>query len=71
MTASLGIRSVTSIVTALALRNALTAPGKAADVVLLDTRSVSDVILDLPARLMVLKRGKIVATSVCQRSVVF
>ena len=41
------------------------------DVVLLDTRSVSDVILDLPARLMVLKRGKIVATSVCQRSVVF
>ena len=42
-----------------------------ADLVLLDTRSVVDVILDLPARLMVLKRGKSVATSVCQRSVVF
>ncbi|MDQ0702874.1 hypothetical protein QF043_001666 [Pseudomonas sp. W3I7] len=42
-----------------------------ADLVLLDTRSVVDVILDLPARLMVPKRGKIVATSACQRSVVF
>ncbi|MCP2052040.1 UNVERIFIED_ORG: hypothetical protein J3D59_001900 [Pseudomonas fluorescens] len=30
-----------------------------------------DVILDLPARLMVLKRGKIVVMSACQRSVVF
>ena len=56
---------------ALGLKDYGLAPGKAADVVLLDTRSVSDVILDLPARLMVLKRGKIVATSVCQRSVVF
>ena len=41
------------------------------DLVLLDTRSVGDVILDLPTRLMVLKRGKIVATSTCQRSLVF
>ncbi|WP_395600787.1 hypothetical protein [Pseudomonas sp. B19125] len=36
-----------------------------------DARPLMDVILDLPARLRVLKRGKIVAMSVCQRSVVF
>ena len=56
---------------ALGLKHFGLAPGKAADLVLLDTQAVGDVILDLPARLMVLKRGKIVATSVCQRSVVF
>lgn len=42
-----------------------------ADLVLLDTRSVVDVILDLPARLMVLKRGKVVSTSVCECSIIF
>lgn len=36
-----------------------------------DAQPLMDVILDLPARLMVLKRGKNVAMSVCQRSVVF
>ena len=40
-------------------------PGKEADLVLMDTRSVGNVILDLPTRLRVLKRGKIVATSAC------
>jgi cytosine deaminase len=39
--------------------------------VLVDTQAVSDVILDLPARLMVLKRGKVVATAEHRRSVVF
>jgi cytosine deaminase len=56
---------------ALGLKNYGLAPGKDADLVLLDTRAVSDVILDLPARLMVLKRGKVVATSVYQRSIAF
>ena len=56
---------------ALGLKHYGLAPGKQADLVLLDTRSVGDVILDLPTRLMVLKRGKIVATSTCQRSLVF
>ncbi|QHD08100.1 amidohydrolase family protein [Pseudomonas sp. R76] len=56
---------------ALGLKDYGLAVGKAADLVLLDTRAVSDVILDLPTRLMVLKRGKVVATSACQRSVVF
>jgi len=36
-----------------------------------DAQPLMGVILDLPARLMVPKRGKIVATSACQRSVVF
>ena len=61
----------TNPATALGLNNYGLAPGKDADLVLLDTRAVSDVILDLPTRLMVLKRGKIVATSACQRSIVF
>jgi len=56
---------------ALGLKDYGLAPGASADLVLLDTHSVADVILDLPTRLMVLKRGKIVATSVCQRSVAF
>ncbi|MFJ4156628.1 amidohydrolase family protein [Pseudomonas sp. NPDC089752] len=47
------------------------AVGNDADLVLLDTRAVSDVILDLPARLMVLKRGRIVATAEQYRSVAF
>ena len=45
--------------------------GKNADLVLVDTQSVAGVILDLPARLMVLKRGKIVATSNYNRSIAF
>lgn len=56
---------------ALGLKDYGLVPGAPADVVLLETHSVGDVILDLPTRLMVLKRGKIVATSVCQRSVAF
>lgn len=47
------------------------AVGNDADLVLLDTRAVRDVILDLPARLMVLKRGRVVATFEQRRSVVF
>lgn len=45
--------------------------GKNADLVLVDTQSVAGVILDLPARLKVLKRGKIVATSNYNRSIAF
>jgi cytosine deaminase len=56
---------------ALGLKNYGLETGKDADLVLLDTKAVSDVILDLPARLMVLKRGKIVATSEYHRNVVF
>ncbi|WP_288129702.1 amidohydrolase family protein [Microbulbifer sp.] len=56
---------------ALRLNNYGLAVGKDADLVLLDTRAVSDVILDLPARLMVLKRGRVVATFEQRRSVVF
>ena len=56
---------------ALGLKNYGLAVGKDADLVLVDTRAVSDVILDLPARLMVLKRGKVVATSEQRRSVAF
>jgi cytosine deaminase len=37
--------------------------GHDADLVLVDCRAVADVILDLPTRLMVLKRGKVVATA--------
>ncbi|MEG0859164.1 MAG: amidohydrolase family protein [Pseudomonas sp.] len=61
----------TSPAKALGLKNHGLAPGKDADLVLMDTRAVSDVILDLPARLMVLKRGKVVATSTYHRSIAF
>ncbi len=56
---------------ALGLKNYGLAVGKEADLVMLDTRAVKDVILDLPARLTVLKRGKVVATTRCQRTVAF
>lgn len=56
---------------ALGLKNYGLELGKDADLILVDTQSVADVILDLPARLMVLKRGKIVATSNHHRSIVF
>lgn len=56
---------------ALGLQHYGLAVGKDADLVLMDTQAVSDVILDLPARLMVLKRGKVVATTEHRRSVVF
>lgn len=56
---------------ALGLKNYGLQPGSDADLILVDTQSVADVILDLPARLMVLKQGKVVATSNYQRSVVF
>lgn len=56
---------------ALGLKNYGLQPGNDADLILVDTQSVADVILDLPARLMVLKQGKVVATSNYQRSVVF
>lgn len=45
--------------------------GKDADLVLLDTQTVADVILDRPTRLMVLKRGNVVATATCHKSVFF
>ncbi|WP_039054750.1 amidohydrolase family protein [Enterobacter sp. Bisph1] len=56
---------------ALGLKHYGLAVGNDADLLLLDTRAVSDVILDLPARLMVLKRGNVVATSACQRWIAF
>ena len=56
---------------ALGLDNYGLEAGKNADLVLVDTQSVAGVILDLPARLMVLKRGKIVATSNYNRSIAF
>ena len=56
---------------ALGLKDYGLAIGKDADLVLLDTYAVHDVILDLPTRLMVLKRGKVIASSKHQRSVVF
>lgn len=56
---------------ALGLKNYGLEEGKDADLVLLDTQTISDVILDLPTRQMVLKRGKIVATSEHHSSVVF
>jgi cytosine deaminase len=46
---------------ALRLPNYGLAPGKDADLVLLDTKKVADVIIDLPDRNFVLKRGRIVA----------
>lgn len=45
--------------------------GKNADLVLLDITAVSDVILDLPARRVVMKRGKVVATSEYLRTLAF
>jgi len=36
-------------------------PGKDADLVLLDTRKLADVIIDLPDRNFVVKRGRVVA----------
>lgn len=56
---------------ALGLHNYGLAVGKDADLVLMDTQSVSDVILDLPARLMVLKRGNVVATAEHRRTLAF
>ncbi|QHG65532.1 amidohydrolase family protein [Pseudomonas putida] len=56
---------------ALGLHNYGLAVGNDADLVLVDTQAVSDVILDLPARLMVLKRGKVVATAEHRRTVIF
>ncbi len=46
---------------ALGLKNYGLAVGKDADLVLLDTQRVADVILDIPARSVVVKRGRIVA----------
>lgn len=56
---------------ALGLKNYGLEVGKDADVVLLDTQTVADVILDRPTRLMVLKRGNVVATATCHKSVFF
>ncbi|SER65004.1 amidohydrolase family protein [Pseudomonas soli] len=56
---------------ALGLQSHGLAVGNDADLVLMDTHRISDVILDLPARLMVLKRGRVVATAEQRRSVVF
>lgn len=56
---------------ALGLKNYGLEVGKDADLVLLDTLSVADVILDLPARLAVMKRGKIVAKSEYIRCLAF
>lgn len=56
---------------ALGLKNYGLEVGKDADLVLLDTDAVADVILDLPARLAVLKRGKVVAKSEYIRSLTF
>ncbi|MCE0959293.1 hypothetical protein LU666_08755, partial [Pseudomonas putida] len=47
------------------------AVGNDADLVMVDCRAVADVILDLPTRLMVLKRGRVVATAEHRRSVAF
>jgi cytosine deaminase len=46
---------------ALGLKNYGLAVGKDADVVLLNTQRVADVILDIPDRSVVVKRGRIVA----------
>lgn len=56
---------------ALGLKRHGLAAGNDADLVLVDCRAVADVILDLPTRLMVLKRGKVVATAEHRRSVAF
>ncbi|PAV70682.1 hypothetical protein WR25_15310 [Diploscapter pachys] len=48
---------------ALGLQSHGLAVGNDADLVLMDTHRISDVILDLPARLMVLKRGRVTASS--------
>ncbi len=52
---------------ALKLKNYGLAEGKDADLVLLDTKKVSDSVIDIPDRLFVIKRGKIVVES--QRTV--
>lgn len=56
---------------AMGLKNYGLEVGKDADLVLLETQSMAEVILDLPARLLVLKRGNIVAKSEHHSSVVF
>lgn len=56
---------------ALGLKRHGLAVGNDADLVMVDCRAVADVILDLPTRLMVLKRGKVVATAEHRRSVAF
>jgi len=56
---------------ALGLKRHGLAAGNDADLVMVDCRAVADVILDLPTRLMVLKRGKVVATAEHRRSVAF
>lgn len=50
---------------ALRLRDYGLRPGCDADCVLLETRSLADAIIDLPARTLVVKRGRIVARSEC------
>lgn len=56
---------------ALGLKHYGLAVGNDADLVMVDCRAVADVILDLPTRLMVLKRGRVVATAEHRRSVAF
>ncbi|MBH3450328.1 amidohydrolase family protein [Pseudomonas putida] len=56
---------------ALGLKHYGLAVGNDADLVMMDCRAVADVILDLPTRLMVLKRGRVVATAEHRRSVAF
>lgn len=50
---------------ALRLRDYGLRPGCEADCVLLETRSLADAVIDLPARTLVVKRGRIVARSEC------
>ena len=45
--------------------------GRDADCVLLDTRSVAQAVIDLPARALVLKRGRIVARTECSTQLGF
>jgi len=56
---------------ALGLKHYGLAVGNDADLVMMDCRAVADVILDLPTRLMVLKRGRVVATAEHRRAVAF
>lgn len=53
----------TNAAKALGLKNYGLEKGKDADLVLMDTYKVSDVILDIPDRMFVIKRGKIVVES--------
>jgi len=57
----------TNSANALKLKNYGLAEGKDADLVLIDTKKVSDAVIDIPDRLFVIKRGKIVVES--QRTV--